>query len=453
MFSIYSFETHKTFRIHQEQGMASLNEGRRRAIPTNPSLMFIIVQEILEKAQEISPFDTDQNFELIDEINELSILLEAEAQDIEERSKKLETVKSNKKFTDERPILKFKYRIKDWRKLKKKRKWNYWLFLKNKETCKLYQEWYDTQSKTLPKNLKPKYGKFRYPGETEVRLKYAREQMKHESELMKLKAEDYQRKFKEIDDKMMNLIKTKYKEWQDLVEDLTTVWQEECEHEKKRSESIWIKKETWIRKKAFHYTETIIDQNIQEENPKFRRKAKRKGSGKKNHITQSLKTIIEDQQEYDLIHHELEREIYEEMEQKLRAEARGETFDESRLNYLHKMYDEKYGSPCNSEEEEETAEIKLPPTPEPLRQNTAAIKKRPPSRARLTKNAVKPRNQAEAKTDAKTARKTQLKNPSLRQKNEGSKKDREIENRNENTPDKRTLLVQHQKSRKKLTFN
>lgn len=474
--------------------MASQKEGyREKATPTHPSLMFIIVQEIIAKAQEISPFNIDQNFDIIDEINELSKLLEAEAEEKEETEKRIElaTPQKTKPKREERPILQFKYRIQDWRKLKKKRKWNFWLYLKNKETSQIYREWYDTKSKILPKKLKPKYGQFRYPGETEVRLRSARELMKHESEIMRLKADDYQRKFEELDQKMLTTIKAKYQQYPDTVHELSALWKEECNHEMIRSKSIWQKKEEWTKKKAYHYTENI-EKNEDKDDliiPAKLKKNKNIKTKKKTSNLQPSKDKEDQKFNFSLEIHQLEREIFEEMEHKLEVERKGEIYDENHLNDLFKTYDQKCAEDYKSTEQiqfrimQQTKEGKNSKTEEQngcsksrrienqrntkpedipksestqttqsLRQNIENNKNCSANHVKANKNENQPRYHAEANKERKIPRKTQEETPSKLHKSESSDTKEETRNKNDNTLDKRKFTIRGTRTEKKLTF-
>ena len=111
--------------------------------------------------------DLEVNFKIADEIEELAYALRREILE-----KKLDKERRND--------IKSKSCIPNWRKKIKERTWSYYYHLKNKRNRKMVKfRQYDSA-----KALVPKQSKNDFEEEYAIKLKLAKEKMKHEAEIM-----------------------------------------------------------------------------------------------------------------------------------------------------------------------------------------------------------------------------------------------------------------------------
>ena len=119
----------------------------------------------------------------------------------------------------------------------------YYSFLYNTKIAEIYSSWRQNDPPQIPKKFQPKP----IPGEKEeqrqARIILAKDQMKSEIQIMKIKADSYQKTFESIDNQMVKNIEEKLSDIQDAIEKAKLSWQEACSKEMNFSQEIWKKRE------------------------------------------------------------------------------------------------------------------------------------------------------------------------------------------------------------------
>ena len=108
----------------------------------------------------------------------------------------------------------------------------------------IYMIWYHSDDIIIPNHLIPKQSKNDSEEEFSIKMKLAKEKMKYESEIMKIRSKKYERKFKE-DKILVATLESHHKR-----KCLLGAWNEEYEEQEKRSLNIWKLKEEFIMKKS-----------------------------------------------------------------------------------------------------------------------------------------------------------------------------------------------------------
>ena len=228
-------------------------------------------------------------------------------------------------------------------------------------------EWYHSDDIIIPKHLIPKQSKNDSEEEFSIKMKLAKEKMKYESEIMKIRSKKYERKFKAVDSKIEDKILVATLESHHKRKCLLDAWNEEYEEQEKRSLNIWKLKEEFIIKKSYIHNEgfkkagTIShargDTKIsnQREAKKYQIKKPRKirnnspgrKAQKKNSFTPESSVQNNKYSPYNS-RHEIEREYLHEMDEMVMCEEENITFDKTKLEklteLLERLSDEEFKS-------------------------------------------------------------------------------------------------------------
>ena len=150
-------------------------------------------------------------------------------QQIKEKSQQLDEIQKN--LRDE------------WIKAILKRRSAYWTYYKTKKIHDFYKEEILKENPKMPRKLQPKCIKNEPIEETEIRKKHAKVMLEFDIKLSKAR---YERKQKEIDNKIENIIKEQSRDTI-LQNELLKQWKFDKEEEEKTSEKIFFRKEDWFR--------------------------------------------------------------------------------------------------------------------------------------------------------------------------------------------------------------
>ena len=316
-------------------------ESSEDMIPDQPTLELIIINEIVKKARSMSPLDIEASIKKADEIEELICSLRRQI-----HVKKLDKERR-------RNDIKSKSCIPNWRKKMKERKWSYYYHLKNKRTSEIYLEWYRSDDIILPKHMIPKQSKNDFEEEYAIKLKLAKEKMKHEAEIMNIRSRKYAQKYKSIDSEVQDNILIATLENHQKRNYLLKAWDEEYTAQEARSLNIWRLKEEFMWKKQYinkgDLKKTDKMQNIgKETKPRNSKEAKTDDTGKPKNKKVKHSLIKAQKEKNSLVkpniennvfspynsRHEIERDYLNEMDEMIRCEDNNIYFDRAKLEKL-----------------------------------------------------------------------------------------------------------------------
>ena len=247
----------------------------------------------------------------------------------------------------------------NWHKMKKKRKMAYFYHLKNKNLIRIYNEWYNNMKEiVLPRYLVPKHRPEETREEYQLRIIQNKERLLHETEIFKIKMNNYERKFKCIDLEVKDFIREKFNDQPTKIQTSINKWESECDKEETKSKQMWQCEETHILSKCSKF------QNLASQNLKLKQrsnlntckgkvqanresvKQKNQNKEKRNQISPTALDIITESKirtsEKKVLTEikELEDAFMKEMSHMTSAQENNTTFADSKLKDIGKKIDE-----------------------------------------------------------------------------------------------------------------
>ena len=140
------------------------------------------------------------------------------------------------------------------------RKFAFWNMLKNGNKADIYEKWSTSTPIILPRKLQVKLIPDEPEQQRRLREKMALDKFRMEIELLRLRAESNEQKFKSIDEQMEVEISKKAEGI--LYENTIKLWKEECENEEITSLQRWEKSDDW-----FSNYETEFKKEYNTDNP------------------------------------------------------------------------------------------------------------------------------------------------------------------------------------------
>ena len=214
------------------------------------------------------------------------------------------------------------------RKMKKKRKLAYYFYLKSKIIAVIYTKCYNKNDTSLPKYLIPKNRPEKSGQEYELRLKYARQRLQQEADLIHVRRNGYEKKFNNIDKEFNNLIKTIYAKDPLKAQSLKDPWKIERRNEEIKLQEMWQHKEVIIRSnlRTFKISDNHFEPGKAEREKRKRTTIKPPKStyycNEKHAFDSQYIQILQEVRKY-------EHEYMTEHETKVNAMENGEQFDNS----------------------------------------------------------------------------------------------------------------------------
>ena len=135
-----------------------------------------------------------------------------------------------------------------WNDNLNKRKQGYWNFIKNQKKSELYDIWRAETPNYLPLKYRPKRVNDEIPEYTQSRITEAKLKYGNEIIIMKAYAKNHQRKYKDLDQSMMEII-------YDLTDNdeerrkLIEIWEKDVRKQEEHSNQLWFKKEKFLKDK------------------------------------------------------------------------------------------------------------------------------------------------------------------------------------------------------------
>lgn len=322
------------------------SESQMQNSPGEASFELVVIGKIIEAATLIN--SDLRNYDILREtIQQLALILKGMKEMEEKHSPQPETEKVSR--------ITF-----NWHKMKKKRKMAYFYHLKNKNLIRIYNEWYNNMKQiVLPRYLVPKHRPEETREEYQLRIIHSKERLLHETEIFKIKMNNYERKFKSIDIEVKHFIREKFFDRPTMIQTSINEWESECDKEEAKSKQMWQCKETHILSKCSKF------QNLVSQNLKVKRrsnlnackgevqanresmKQKNQNGEKRNQISSTaLDTITESKiraNEKNILTEikELEDAFMKEMSHMISAQENNTKFDDSKLENIGKKIDEQ----------------------------------------------------------------------------------------------------------------
>ena len=199
----------------------------------------------------------------------------------------------------------------------------------------------------------PKQSKNDFEEEYAIKLKLAKEKMKHEAEIMNIRSRKYAQKYKSIDSEIQDNILIATLENHQKRNYLLKAWDEEYTAQEARSLNIWRLKEEFMWKKQYinkgDLKKTDKMQNIgKETKPRNSKEAKTDDTGKPKNKKVKHSSIKAQKEKNSLVkpniennvfspynsRHEIERDYLNEMDEMIRCEDNNIYFDRAKLEKL-----------------------------------------------------------------------------------------------------------------------
>ena len=177
-----------------------------------------------------------------------------------------------------------------WRKMKKKRKMAYYYHLKNKSLMHIYKKLHDMKDIVLPKHLIPKHRPEETQGEYQLKLKYCKERLLHETQLLEIRRKHYEKRFKAIDYEVQQFIEKKFCDQPIQVDAMISRWTYECKTEEIKSEKMWHTEEAQIASKCRKF---ISSQEKTSENNRHREQNSSEDQQKCDHQNGKKKRLLQ----------------------------------------------------------------------------------------------------------------------------------------------------------------
>ena len=132
--------------------------------------------------------------------------------------------------------------------------------LRNENTAKVYETWINNSPPIIPRKMQMKPIKGEPESQTKLREKQVIQNFQTEIELMKLRAESHEEKYKNIDSEMEELINKKVSGQRG--DQVKKLWKEECVREELRSRERWETSNTkWRENYETEFTKFYADKN------------------------------------------------------------------------------------------------------------------------------------------------------------------------------------------------
>ena len=166
--------------------------------------------------------------------------------------------------------------IQTWNIKLQKRAAEYWQMVRNENTAKTYDTWKNNSPVIIPRKLQMKQINGEPLTQTQLRESQVMFNFQSEIELMKLRAESHEERYKKIDKEMEDLLEKKLSGQR--MEVTKKLWKEECVKEEIRSRERWENSNVkWTEKYEAEFLKFFASQNpfIYDENflpPKIRNK-------------------------------------------------------------------------------------------------------------------------------------------------------------------------------------
>ena len=146
------------------------------------------------------------------------------------------------------------------------RKFAFWNMLKNSNKADIYEKWITSTPIILPRKLQVKCIPDEPEQQRRLREKMSLDKFRMEIELLRLRAETNEQKYKSIDEQMQEEISKKAEGT--LYDSTIKLWNEECQNEEMTSLQRWEKSDEWF---SNYETEFKIEYNT--ENPFMKKEA------------------------------------------------------------------------------------------------------------------------------------------------------------------------------------
>ena len=235
----------------------------------------------------------------------------------------------------------------------------YFYHLKNKNLIRIYNEWYNsTKEIVLPRYLVPKHRPEETCEEYQLRLIHNKERLLHETEIFKIKMNNYERKFKSIDTEVKDFIQEKFFDQPTMLQTSINQWGSECEKEETKSKQTWQCKETHVLSKCSKF-QNSVSKNLKVKQRsnliacKGEVQANRKSAKQKNQneekrnqiLSTALDTITESKtrtNEKNILTEikQLDDAFVKDMSYVISAQETNTKFDDSKLKNIGKRIDE-----------------------------------------------------------------------------------------------------------------
>ena len=149
--------------------------------------------------------------------------------------------------------------IQFWNQQLKFRRMAFWNMIKNAEKAKLYNAWLGSEPKVIPRKLQIPEIKGEPENQRIRRENLALEQFKTERDLLEMRGQYNEDKFKSIDRDIQEF-------WDNKIPDsafqiLMKMWKNECLCEEQKSLERWIKSEKWFQSYAAQFKKEHEDKN------------------------------------------------------------------------------------------------------------------------------------------------------------------------------------------------
>ena len=150
--------------------------------------------------------------------------------------------------------------IQTWNQKLQKRAAEFWQMIRNENTAKIYETWKNNSSPIIPRKMPMQPIKGEPEAQTKLREKQVLQNFQTEMELMKLRAESHEEKYKKIDSEMEEIISKKVNGQRK--DHLKKLWKEECIREELRSRERWETSNIkWTDKYEAEFTKFYAEKN------------------------------------------------------------------------------------------------------------------------------------------------------------------------------------------------
>jgi hypothetical protein len=157
---------------------------------------------------------------------------------------------------------KIKQKIRsEWNRTLNYRKQPYWQQINNANHAEYFEKWINQENPIIPRKFRIKEIRGEPEVQTAIRVDVAINRVKGEIELLRMRAENNQRKVLRLDDEMEEILKTNANGL--VLESLQKQWKSDCQKEEDRSYNRWRYTESWLLDYARKYGNDGMKQQLQ----------------------------------------------------------------------------------------------------------------------------------------------------------------------------------------------
>lgn len=139
-----------------------------------------------------------------------------------------------------------------WNNHLNKRKQLYWHSLNSENTAIIHETWINKEKKIIPRKFLMKHIRDETEEEKNIRQNLVVEKFQAEIEMLKIRANRHQAKYRQVDQEMNDLLEKQFDE--NTAGELEALWIAECKKEEVKSQDRWQTKQQWLEKYEESFT-------------------------------------------------------------------------------------------------------------------------------------------------------------------------------------------------------